>query len=343
MKSFSYSAMILLCWIPIPAIAQDAIAQENANAFEGNWAMKMHNGDAGWLSIQKTDGQLQGQLWTVGQSKNIADMSLSNGKLTFVRNCKIGKPEFPGGPPTGANVPCQHEATIDGNSICVVMHYVQADNQTASITHTGKRMPPLPPKPDLNQVKFGGAMLLFNGKDLAGWRISNPEQKNGWKVVDGELINATPKLTFEPFSQYGNLRTEREFGDGKLNIDFKVPAGGNSGIYVRGCYEAQVVDRDSRMQGIQGVGAIFGRVAPSKNAGLAGDVWQSYEITIVDRHATVILNGEKVIDNEPIAGCTNGCFQADETIPGPLYLQGDHTAVSYRNIVFHPIIARPRQ
>ena len=52
----------------------------------------------------------------------------------------------------------------------------------------------------------------------------------------------------------------------------------------------------------------------------------------------VILNGKKVIDNQPILGCTNGALHADETIPGPLYLQGDHTAVSYRNIVLYPVV-----
>ena len=181
------------------------------------------------------------------------------------------------------------------------------------------------------------AGLIFNGKDLTGWQLANPKQINGWKAVDGVLVNETPKLSFDPYSQYGNLRTIREFGDAKLSIEFKVPPGGNSGIYVRGAYEAQVVDRDSQMQGIQGVGAIFGRIAPTKNAGKPGDAWQHYEITVVDRHATIVLNGEMVIDNQPIVGCTNGAYQSDVTIPGPLYLQGDHTAVSYRNIVIRPV------
>ena len=117
-----------------------------------------------------------------------------------------------------------------------------------------------------------------------------------------------------------------------------VPPKGNSGIYLRGVYEAQVVDRDSRMQGIHGVGAIFGRIPPSEKAGRAGGKWQQYDITLVNRHATVILNGKKVIDNYPIAGCTNGALQADKTTPGPIYLQGDHTAVSYRNIVLRPVL-----
>ena len=51
----------------------------------------------------------------------------------------------------------------------------------------------------------------------------------------------------------------------------------------------------------------------------------------------MVLNGETVIDNQPIAGCTNGAIQSDVTIPRPLYLQGDHT-VRYRNIAIYPVI-----
>jgi hypothetical protein len=105
-------------------------------------------------------------------------------------------------------------------------------------------------------------------------------------------------------------------------------------------YEAQVVDRDSRMQGISGPGAIFGRIAPSKNAGKPGGQWQTYDLTLVDRHITVMLNGETVIDNQPVEGCTGGALKSDVTQPGPIYLQGDHTSVKYRNILLAPAIQK---
>ncbi len=338
--------MIVLL-VAFAATADDTSPDQKQNqsvaglqAFVGNWALRMHNGDAGWLSIEKAAGdEWTGQLWTVGQPKAISDMNYADGKLTFKRQCRLGEPEYPGGPPTGRPVPCDFVATVDGDSIRVEMQATSADATNVTVTHNGKRLPPLPPQPDLSKVKFGEPIELFNGVDLTGWRLSNPKQLNGWKAVDGELVNESPKETFEPFSRYGNLRTEREFGDAKLNIEFNVAANGNSGIYVRGAYEAQVTDRDcEKMQGIRGAGAIFNRIAPSKNAGKPGGEWQSYEITIVDRHATVVLNGELVIDNQPIVGNTNGAYQADVTIPGPLYLQGDHTAVRYRNIVIHPVI-----
>ena len=302
--------------------------------FVGQWALKMHNGSAGWLTLDRNAGEWSGQLWTVGEPKPIRNFNYSNGKLTFRRALKIGLPAYPGGPYTGERVMRDLEATVKGDSIKIMMNVFGRQ----PFVHLGRRLPPIPEKPDLSKVKFGKPIRLFNGVDLTGWKLINSRKINGWKVKNGELINETPKTTFDAFAPYGNLRTERTFGDSKLTIEFNIPSGGNSGIYVRGAYEAQVVDRDSRMQGLQGVGAIFSRIKPTKNAGKPGGQWQSYEITIVDRHATVILNGQKVIDNQPVIGNTNGAFQADVTRPGPLHLQGDHTSVRYRNIMLYPVL-----
>ena len=115
----------------------------------------------------------------------------------------------------------------------------------------------------------------------------------------------------------------------------------NSGVYLRGMYEAQVVDRDSPMQGIQGVGAIFGKIKPSTNAGKPGGHWQTYDLTLVDRHITVVLNGVRVIDNQPINGPTAGAIHTNPSAPGPIYLQGDHTSVKYRNIYLAPVVKTP--
>ena len=161
---------------------------------------------------------------------------------------------------------------------------------------------------------------------------------NGWSVKEGLLVNETPKTDFSATGDHANLQTVDNFGDCKLHIEFLIGKDRNSGIYVRGMYEAQVVDRDSRMQGIQGVGAIFGSIAPSKNAGRPGGEWQTYDLTLVDRHVTVVLNGEKVIDNQPVPGPTGGAVFTDPTQPGPIHLQGDHTNVRYRDIYLAPVI-----
>ena len=61
-------------------------------------------------------------------------------------------------------------------------------------------------------------------------------------------------------------------------------------------------------------------------------------MTLVDRHVTVILNGVKIIDNQPLLGCTGGALWPDETRPGPIYLQGDHGFVQFRNLVLKPVV-----
>ena len=332
MKALQSIAVVFSLMMISQAVGQELTDKQKA--FAGHWALKMSNGAAGWMALELTEGEWNGQLWTVGEPKTIKDLRYADGKLSFRRALRIGPPEYPGGPYTGEREMLDLEASLKGDDIRVVMKI--PDGQPFVLL--GKRLPPLPPEPDLSKVKFGKPIRLFNGVDLTGWKLINPRKINGWKVKDGELVNETPKKTFDAFAPYGNLRTERTFGDSKLTIEFNVPPGGNSGIYVRGAYEAQVVDRDSRMQGLQGVGAIFSRVKPTKNAGKPGGQWQNYEVTIVDRHATVVLNGETVIDNQPVIGNTNGAFQADVTRPGPLHLQGDHTSVRYRNIVLYPVL-----
>ena len=86
------------------------------------------------------------------------------------------------------------------------------------------------------------------------------------------------------------------------------------------------------------MGAIYGRITPTCAAEKPCGEWQTMDITLVDRHATVILNGKKIIDNQPIIGCTGGALTSDEFKPGPIYLQGDHTAIEYRNIVLRPVV-----
>ena len=74
------------------------------------------------------------------------------------------------------------------------------------------------------------------------------------------------------------------------------------------------------------------------DAGKPAGEWEAVDITLVDRHVTVVLNGEKIIDNQPAQGVTGGAMWSDEAKPGPLYLQGDHGTVSYRNLVLRPVV-----
>ena len=339
-RCFSILAMmVLLCFARGTNVSGN---EDNINASDGiygNWAIEMPSGATGWLTLKKVDGVPQGELWTVGGGKKLLDLAVVDGSgCSFKRMIRVGAPEYVGGPPTGERLKIHHEGKLLEDRL--VIKYSLPGGAVNG--YEGKRIERLPTRPNLDLLKFGKPVTLFNGTDLKGWKPVNSEQKNGWEAVDGELRNTTPKTDFSQYSRFGNLQTSTDFTDFNLKIDFKVPQGGNSGIYLRGLYEIQVVDRDSRMQGIQGVGSVFGRISASKNCGKAGGEWNTYDITLVDRHVTVILNDEKVIDNQPIEGCTNGALQPFDDLPGPIYLQGDHTSVAYRNIVLTPIVSTHR-
>jgi hypothetical protein len=179
--------------------------------------------------------------------------------------------------------------------------------------------------------RWARPITLFNGVDLTGWE---PIGSSEWRVVDRVLTNTKAG---------GNLRTRETFTDFKLHVEFRYPSGGNSGIYLRGRYEVQIEDSRGAEPSNGGLGGIYGFLAPSENAARQPGQWQSYDITLVGRLVTVVLNGRRIICEQVIPGITGGALDGDEQAPGPILLQGDHGPVEYRNIVLTPAItAAPR-
>lgn len=336
MKSFSkfskwFIALSLLCHSSNLANAE--------SPFVGSWAFELPDGNPAWLQIVEHESSVRGKLlWSVGSARPVKNLRIEDEKLHFER--KLQWKPFGAADDLWILDGAFAGSIEDGSLVLTTTQYrnESADSKEALVIR-GKKLPPMPARPDLSKISYGEAVELFNGTDLSGWKLSNPKKKNGWSVKDGVLVNETPKTDFGAYGDYGNLVTEATFSDFRLTIDYNVQAGGNSGVYLRGMYEAQVVDRDSKMQGIQGPGAVFGRIAPSENAGKPGGEWNRYVLTLVDRHLTVELNGKTVIDNQPIEGCTGGGLSADDTAPGPIFLQGDHTQVRYRNIRLERVLS----
>ncbi len=302
-------------------------AAEIPGELSGDWSLKLDSGLPAWMRITERDGEPLVYLRLYVGSAGPYQATLSAGRLQFEiqKRNKQSKAHVSVGMKAGK---------LDGELVTT-----SASGQEEREQFTGSKIPPMPDAaPNLSKVRFGHPISLFNGKDLTGWRTYEADKKNGWSVIDGLLVNTTTKTDFSATGAYANLQTEAEFEDFWLHIEFLVEEARNSGIYLRGMYEAQVVDRDSRMQGFQGVGAIFGAIAPTKNAGRPGGQWQTYDLTLVDRHVTVVLNGEKVIDNQPIDAPTAGAINTNPAKPGPIYLQGDHTSVKYRDIYLAPVL-----
>ena len=180
---------------------------------------------------------------------------------------------------------------------------------------TGKRTPPLPPAPDLSKVQFGPPIVLFNGKDLTGWKVIATKNPSGWCVENGLLVNHAPQTPGKPHKAYSNLRTEREFEDFNLTLETRVPKDGNSGIYLRGIYEVQVFDSYGKPLDCHNMGAVYSRICPTAAVEKPAGQWQTFDITFVDRHVTVILNGMKIIDNQPLLGCTGGVCGPTSSAP----------------------------
>ena len=129
---------------------------------------------------------------------------------------------------------------------------------------TGRREPPMPPAPDLSQVKFGAPIRLFNGKDLTGWRLTDPKALSGWSVKDGLLVNdvhargrQAAQALRQPAHRPGLRGLQPHAGNPRA------AKGGNSGVYIRGIYEVQVVDSYGKPLDPHNMGAIYSRIKPT--------------------------------------------------------------------------------
>lgn len=287
-------------------------AQYAEPAVEGKWDITVTvDGKEfpSWLEIYHS-----GNKWLVGQYVGITGSARPISKVNF----KDGKISF--------TIPPQWE---EEENDLVFEATVQNDVLTGTVLAAngktynwkGVRAPLL--ARDKAPV-WGSPIKLFNGKDLSGWHAMG---ENQWKVVSGILTSA---------QSGANLVTDQKFTDFKLHVEFRCPKGSNSGLYLRGRYEVQVEDSYGKQPERGLLGAVYGFIIPSEMAAKPAGEWQTYDITLVGRMITVVLNGKQIICNQSIPGITGGALDSKEGEPGPLYIQGDHGPIEYRNIVLTP-------
>jgi hypothetical protein len=311
--------------LTIVALCASTFLHAAENPFLGRFALTIPGGGAGWLGVEEKDGKLASSvLWGGGSVVPTAGTKVEGDTLIVMR--------LTGKHPN--NVTELITAKLDGDVIKLTSVKAKADGKVFGKTEfTGKRIPAIPATPDLAKVKFGAPVSIFNGKDLAGWRLTQEKADSGWSVADGVLMN---RIT--PGKHHGNLRTDVEFEDFNLTFEVRTQAGSNSGVYLRGIYEIQIAESFGKPLDPHNMGALYSRITPSVAAEKAIGEWQKMSITLVDRHVTVVLNDKTIIDNQPALGCTGGAMTSDESKPGPLMLQGDHTSIDYRNIVLRPVV-----
>jgi len=200
----------------------------------------------------------------------------------------------------------------------------------------------------------------FNGRDFSGWKFKGGEAKSKWKVGKASLDPADPhKVVVVPegnemVNAEGHscdISTEAKWGDALIEVEVLVAKGQNSGVYVMGEYEVQVLDSFGKEKvGAGDMGGIYAAAAPKLNASKAPGEWQKFVIdfrapkfaadgsrTAPARFVKVELNGRLIHENLEMTGPTPGGLTGKESARGPILLQGERGAASYRNFKVTPL------
>ena len=307
------AAILLTAFLIVaePSSFAQAVA---ANPFLGRWDLTLKAPDQeypSWLDVQQQDGQLKARMvgrW--GNARPLPKVEISDGHLTFVS-------------------PKEEEG---GTSDLVFQGQMSGEQLSGTLNGpdgkpwqwTGVRAPALD---KTGTPKWGKPIQLFNGKDLTGWKMSKPGPPE-WTVQNGTLVTPGngPELT-----------SDAKFQDFKLHVEFNCGKDSNSGVYLRGRYEVQVETESEAEPPSHHTGGVYGFLAPTPEQPRTPDVWQTFDITLIGRRVTVVLNGKTVIDNQEIPGITGGAVDSSEGTPGPIYLQGSEKGhVAYRSIVVTP-------
>jgi hypothetical protein len=337
MKRHFYLLALLCFLLSVASISLNG--QTTIESYFGRWSLYLPGG-AGWLEVHQEPGYPDASLlWYGGSVLPVDDVYMDGEKLVVTQvNKVVMKKDVMGNPVRTHIMTNLYTLELKGmtelNGIAIIP---KEDGSSERTKFTGKMIPDLPSPPDMSKISYGKPIQLFNGKDLSGWEIMEQGRPNGFQAVNGVLVNNPVQKEGQPHIDYGNLRTKKEFEDFNLKLEVNVPAGSNSGIFLRGIYEIQVLDSYGKPLDPHNMGAVYSRITPSVAAEKPAGEWQTLDITLYKRYVTVKLNGVTIIDNEPLLGVTGSAISADEFKPGPIWLQGDHGTIMYRNIVLTPI------
>jgi hypothetical protein len=310
------SAISLFCLLLFPFCFANAHSSPIKKIFEspleGRYDLTLYNAGKSypaWLEVQHSGtrtlvGYYVGQ---GGSARPISKINFANGIVRF---------SIPPQWDTASN-DLVFEASFQGDSLTGWL--TMPDGK--KFTLTGVRAPSLW---RIAEPIWGEEIKLFDGTDLKGWHTNGPNQ---WIVEKGVMKSP---------ASGSNIISDQLFNDFKLHIEFRYPAGSNSGVYLRGRYEIQIVDSKGKEASRDYLGAVYGFIPPhemlAKNAG----EWQSYDVTLVGRLITLAVNGKTVIFNQEIPGITGGALDSREGEPGPIMMQGDHGPIEFRNILITP-------
>jgi hypothetical protein len=302
---------VILFSLAVMTVALNA----DQKAFLGRWTL-LGTGErpgAYWLEVKDEGGKLNAMfLNRGGHPLPMENVRVEGDELIFTT------------PKTGANQTfSEFRGKVSGNKITAIL---KTSERTMNLS--GGRPPSWPASNANGQHTFGTPVVLFDGKSVDAFAGQRPDQPLNWSIEDGVMTNG---------EHANNLVSKEKFKDFKLNAEYKVGPGTNSGIYLRGRYELQVLDDYGKPPFDRGHMAIYGWKAPPVNSSKPVGEWQTVEATVVGNRVTVVHNGQKIHDNAVLEAITGGALDIDEAAPGPIMIQGDHSKVWFRKIVVTPI------
>lgn len=290
---------------PLPGFADPVL---------GRWDITVEGEDGrypSWLEVRlRTEWELMAQfVGQFGSARHATGISYRDGELQF-------------------RVPVQYEPGEDDLVFTGRLEFGSLGGQVtmgdgATLDWSAVRAPSL----ERGDALEWGEPVALIGDDLGGWRMRDDRYPGCW-TVSGGVLRATPPCV--------DIVSEAIFGDFRLQLQFRYPPGSNSGVYLRGRYEVQIQDDLGKALDPLRLGGIYGFIAPLADAAKPAGEWQTYDITLIGRRVTVVLNGLQVLADRVIPGITGGALDSIEGEPGPLMLQGDHGPIEYRNIVITP-------
>jgi hypothetical protein len=312
----------------VTAVGSFALAQQPppgpppgfADAILGRWDLTVQGPQGpypSWLEVLlRKETELMGRfVGQFGSNRHVSEITYREGELTV-------------------RIPIQYERNktdliFKGRLIGDRLEGTTEDDKGTTLKWTGVRAPALTTDA---APKWGQPVELFNGKDLTGWKLRSKPKADCWSVVDGALTNTPPCV---------DVITERTFSDFTLHTEFNIVPKSNSGVYLRGRYEVQIQDDAGKAMDSLRMGGVYGFLRPATNASGPPGEWQTYDITLVGRRVTVVLNGRTIVRDSEIPGITGGALDSDEGKPGPLMLQGDHGRIAFRKVVLTPAEGSP--
>jgi len=190
-------------------------------------------------------------------------------------------------------------------------------------------------------------ILLFDGKTKRGWRLLDPKGVDRWSVAEGCLINRS-----DAKKRGTDLLTIRDdFFNFQLHLEYNVAQGANSGVFLCGRYEIQILGDHGMKPTPHTAGAVYDKVAPAFHASRPGGEWQTFDALVKHNDfgtdIWLVLNGRRVLGSFsgatriPKGEVTPGALPGEWSDAGPLRLQGDHDGVRFRNIWIKPLPGSP--